>query len=82
MEADKRVFYTSTKNLCARYIWSVSKCKILKIFECHENKADLVSFNIDENYFYSFGIDQEHDILEFFETTNTIKFINRTGNRL
>jgi WD40 repeat protein len=48
-------------------IWCAKKCKILKIFECHENKADMVLFNKDENCFYSFGIDEENDILEFFE---------------
>ena len=49
------------------FIWCVKKCKLLKIFECHENKADIVSFNKEENCFYSFGIDEEHEILEYFE---------------
>ena len=49
------------------FVWCVEKCKLLKIFQCHDNKADLVSFNKDGNCFYSFGIDEENDILEFFE---------------
>jgi WD40 repeat protein len=57
------------------FVWCVKTCKILKIFECHENKADLVSFNNDGTSFYSFGIDEENDILECFEQKIPTRFL-------
>jgi len=48
-------------------IWCVKRREILKIFKCHNNKADVVLFNRDENCFYSVGIDQKRNNIEFFE---------------
>ena len=56
------------------FVWCAKTCKILKIFDCHDNKADLVSFSKDGTSFYSFGIDEENDILEFFQQ-NIPKYI-------
>ena len=57
------------------YIWCVKTCKILKIFECHDTKTDLVSFSMDGKSFCSVGIDEENNILEFFKQNIPIDIV-------
>jgi WD40 repeat protein len=49
------------------FIWSTITCQLLKTFECHDNRVDLVSFCNNGNSFYSCGIDEENDIFELFK---------------